>query len=57
MISPEMYDKIKLFDKYMITDEIGDWIGIAPDAPKEAKEAYREFEAEQNEAHKHGVKI
>ncbi len=57
MITPEMYDKLKLFIDYALSDEIGDMVGIAPDAPEEAKEAYREFEAEQNEAHKRGVKI
>lgn len=57
MITPEMNDKISLFSDYMLTDEIGDCVGIDPNAPEEAKEAYREFVEEQGKANKRGVKI
>ena len=57
MITVEMQGKIELFSSYMVTNEIGDWVGIKDNAPTDAKRAYKEFLAEQKEAHKKGKKV
>lgn len=57
MISEEMQKKIEVFEPYMISDDIGDWVQISDDAPQEAKRAYDEFMAEQAKAEKKGLKV
>lgn len=57
MIEPNEQKKIELFYDYLVTDEIGDWVGISEEAPSDAKAAYDSFMKEKRAAEKAGVKI